>query len=148
MLRKGGDESSAAGSAHAQGMAADRAICRFCFRRNLDPERRIAERTARPAPFYWPQMGYWIWCLSRRLSFSGLPPTRPRARAAFNPASVRLRMTLRSNSAFCSSPQNADMRSPRLCGVVNGIRGRTVHQRRESNRPTPWVLTQIDLSRF
>jgi hypothetical protein len=56
----------------------------------------------------------------------GLPPTRPRARAAFNPASVRLRMTLCSNSAFCSPPQNADMRRPRLCGVVNGIRGRTV----------------------
>jgi hypothetical protein len=31
--------------------------------------------------------------LSRTLSFSGLPLTRPRARAAFNPASVRLQMT-------------------------------------------------------
>jgi hypothetical protein len=67
---------------------------------------------------------------------------RPAADAAacsrrLHPASVRFRMTLPSNSAFCSSPQNANMRSPRLCGVVNGIRGRTVNPRRESNRPTP-----------
>jgi len=52
-------------------------------------------------PFPAERMHAW----SRTLSFCGLPPARPRARAAFKPASVRLRMTLPSNSAFCSSPQ-------------------------------------------
>ena len=47
----------------------------------------------------------------------GLPPTRLGARAAFKPASVRLRMTLCSNSTFCSPPQNVDMLRPRLCRV-------------------------------
>ena len=75
----------------------------------------------------------------------GLPPTRPRARAAFNPASVRLRMTLRSNSAFCSSAQNAEpavIRSREWDQVQNGPpapRIKPTHSR---------VLTQIDLSRF
>jgi len=76
----------------------------FVHRADADPE---AARHVLDANFG----GLWaaarICCLSRTLSFSGLPPTRPRARAAFNPASVRLRMTLPSNSAFCSSPQNA-----------------------------------------
>ena len=71
----------------------------------------------------------------------GLPPTRPRARAAFNPASVRLRMTLPSNSTFCSSPQNADMRSHRLCGVVNEIRGRTSTSAENQTDPLPGFNT-------
>ena len=78
-----------------------------------------------------------ICCLSRTLSFSGLPPTRSRARVAFNPASVRLRMTLRSNSGFCSSPQNADMRNPRLCGVVNGIRAERSTSAENQTDPLP-----------
>src|ERR1700738_4768738 len=42
------------------------------------------------------------------LSFFGRPPLRPRARAALRPASVRSRIKLRSNSAFCGAPQKAD----------------------------------------
>ena len=67
----------------------------------------------------------------------GLPPTRLGARAAFNPASVRLRMTLCSNSAFSSLPQNADMRRPRLCGVVNGIRAEWSTSAENQTDPLP-----------
>src|SRR5271157_2538637 len=42
------------------------------------------------------------------LSFFGRPPLRPRARAAFRPATVRSRIRLRSNSAFCGAPQNSE----------------------------------------
>src|SRR5271166_3177691 len=67
----------------------------------------------------------------------GLPPTRLGARATFNPASVRLRMTLCSNSAFSSSPQNAEMRRPRLCGVVNGIRAELSTSAENQTDPLP-----------
>jgi len=62
-------------------------------------------------------------------SSSGTYPFPPSRSPTSSSASAR---ALCSNSAFCSSQQNADVRSPRLCGAVNGISGRTVHQRRES----------------
>jgi hypothetical protein len=43
-----------------------------------------------------------------RSIFLGLPPNRPRARAALSPAGVRSAMSSRSNPAFCGAPQNAD----------------------------------------
>jgi hypothetical protein len=41
-------------------------------------------------------------------SLAGRPPLRPRARAAFRPATVRSRIRFRSNSEFCGELQKAD----------------------------------------
>ena len=41
-------------------------------------------------------------------SFGGGPGRTPRSRAAFMPSRVRSIISPRSNSAFCSSPQNAE----------------------------------------
>ena len=59
------------------------------------------------------------------------------ASAAFNPASLRLRMTLCSSSAFCSPPQNVDMRKPRLCRVVNAIRAEWSTSAENQTDPLP-----------
>ena len=42
---------------------------------------------------------------------------------------------------LCSSPQNADMRSHRLCGVVNEIRGRTSTSAENHTDPLPGFNT-------